>query len=96
MVNAAKKEEEPKMKQTKNLYGQAGSTISNVGGFLGNGYWRGYKDLTVTFDGCTAEIASAAGTSVSDTGAFVGDGKDNTFVFTGENRAERPVRPSLS
>lgn len=58
-----------------------------MGGFLGNGYWHGYKDLTVTFDGCTAEIASAAGTSVSDTGAFVGDGKDNTFVFTGENRA---------
>ena len=66
---------------------KAGSKISGVGGFVGNGYWRGFSGTTLTFTDCTSEIAAVDTDSVADAGAFVGDGQNNTYVFAGANQA---------
>ena len=63
------------------------SGISECGGFVGNGYWRGYKGLTFTFNNCTADISKVEATSVKDMGAFMGATGNNTVNFTGTNKA---------
>ena len=60
---------------------------SGIGGFTGNGYWRGFAGVTLTFNNCTADIASVTSSSLSSAGAFAGELKANTAVFTGTNTA---------
>ncbi|BCI59913.1 hypothetical protein [Solibaculum mannosilyticum] len=67
---------------------ESSSSISGIGGFVGNGYWRGFSGVTVNFKDCTTEITNIVSNgTATNAGAFVGDGKSNTFNFTGSNTA---------
>lgn len=61
--------------------------VSNVGGFVGDGYWRGYEGMTFTFKDCTTQILTVTANQFSNTGAFIGDLASNTVSFEGTNEA---------
>lgn len=48
---------------------------------------EGLAGVTLTFNNCTADIASVTSSSLSSAGAFAGELKANTAVFTGTNTA---------
>ena len=61
--------------------------VSNVGGFVGDGYWRGYEGMTFMFKDCTTQILTVTANQFSNTGAFIGDLASNTVSFEGTNEA---------